>query len=61
MDAAGNILWERSYGGTGNDVGRSVCKSSDGGYIVAGSITSMGAGGVDAYLMKTDAAGVPQW
>jgi len=61
MDAAGNILWERFYGGTGNDVGRSVRKSSDGGYIVAGSITSMGAGGVDAYLMKTDAAGVPQW
>lgn len=61
MSAAGTLLWEQSFGGTGSEVGRSVRQTSDGGFIAAGSITSMGAGGVDAYLVKTDGAGVPQW
>lgn len=61
MNAAGSLVWSRYFGGTGNDVGRAVRQTSDGGYILAGSSTSMGAGGVDAYLVKTDAAGVPEW
>ena len=58
---AGDPLWERYIGGTGNDLGRSVRQTSDGGYILAGSTNSKGAGGVDAYLVKTDSAGIPQW
>lgn len=61
MNASGNLLWARYFGGTGDDVGRSVRQTSDGGYILAGSSTSKGAGGVDAYLVKTDATGVPEW
>jgi len=61
LDGAGNLIWERYFGGYGDDIGRSVRQTSDGGYILAGSTTSAGAGGVDAYLIKTDAAGVPAW
>ena len=60
-NAAGDPLWDRYFGGTGDDLGRSVRQTSDGGYILAGSTNSAGAGGVDAYLVKTDSAGVPQW
>jgi len=60
-DAGGMILWERYFGGTGDDIGRSVRRTSDGGYILAGSTTSAGSGGVDAYLVKTDGVGAPQW
>ncbi|HEY5996374.1 MAG TPA: hypothetical protein VIU29_05095 [Candidatus Deferrimicrobiaceae bacterium] len=61
LDAFGAIAWERHFGGTGDDVGRSVERTADGGYIVAGSTTSGGAGGLDAYLVKTDSNGVSQW
>jgi len=61
LNATGNLLWERYFGGTGDDIGRSVRQTSDGGYILAGSTNSAGSGGVDAYLVKTDAVGAPQW
>ena len=60
-DAAGNIQWEQSFGGIGDDGGTSVQQTADGGYIVAGNTYSFGAGNIDAYLIKTDGAGNAQW
>ena len=34
-DTSGNIEWEKSYGGTGNDWGFAITQSSDGGYAFA--------------------------
>jgi len=59
--AQGDTLWSRTYGGTSNDVSFSVQQTSDGGYIVAGTTGSFGAGNGDAYLIKTDAAGDTLW
>jgi len=60
-DAVGDIIWTRTYGGSGYDVGYSVAQTSDGGYIVAGETESFGAGGYDVYLVKTDSVGDTIW
>jgi len=60
-DANGNVQWAKTYGGTNYDDGWSVLQTSDGGYIVAGRTFSFGAGGGDAFLIKTDANGNVQW
>jgi len=60
-DANGNIQWAKTYGGTGYDYASSVQQTSDGGYIVAGSTYSFGAGDADILFIKTNASGNVQW
>jgi alpha-tubulin suppressor-like RCC1 family protein len=57
----GDTLWCKSYGGIGNEVGYSIQKTNDSGYIVVGSTTSFGAGNSDVYLLKTDSTGILLW
>jgi hypothetical protein len=58
-DAYGNMEWNKTYGGTGNDCAYSLIATSDGGYALAGFTTSFGVGGVDDFwLVKTDEDGV---
>jgi len=60
-DSAGNPVWERTFGGAGDDQGRSIRQTSDGGYIVTGCTNSYGSGSYDLWLLKTDVDGVLQW
>jgi hypothetical protein len=57
----GDTLWTRTYGGVLDDYGNSVKQTYDGGYIIAGSTASFGAGGSDVYIVKTDSGGNVQW
>ncbi|MBK7569466.1 MAG: T9SS type A sorting domain-containing protein [Chitinophagales bacterium] len=60
-NAQGDTIWTRMFGGVGADQGNAVMQTLDGGYMVAGATNSFGAGGLDAYLIKTDAGGNLLW
>jgi len=60
-DLSGNVLWDRTYGGSSGDQGVSVHETLDGGYIVGGTTYSYGAGESDIYMIKINAAGHPLW
>jgi len=55
------IDWSRAYGGAGTDVGLSMQRTEDGGYVIAGYTDSFGAGNSDVYLLKTDSEGGLIW
>ena len=58
---SGDTLWTRTYGGQENDLASCVKQTNDNGYIIAGSTASFGAGGSDAYLVKTNSSGDTLW
>lgn len=58
--SSGDVQWEMTYGGALMDAGYCVQNTPDGGYIIAGATESRGAGGLDFYLIKTDADGIVQ-
>ena len=60
-DTNGNMLWQKSYGGSRIDEGRSVAQTSDGGYIIVGYSDSCRINDFDVYLVKTDANGNMLW
>ncbi len=55
------VLWSRLYGGSGGDAARDLIKTSEGGFLIAGSTENFGAIGVDIYVVKTDSAGIVDW
>jgi hypothetical protein len=60
-DAYGNMMWNRTYGGEDYDYACALVEASDGGYILAGTTCSFGAGNWDVWLIKTDAYGIMEW
>ena len=60
-DENGNILWEKSFGDNGNDNGRSLLETPDGGFILFGSVYTFTGTGWDMSLIKTDSDGNKVW
>jgi hypothetical protein len=57
LDANGNLQWTKTIGGPEHDRGISLIQTSDGGYAIAGSTQSFGAGEWDIYVVKLDRNG----
>ena len=60
-DINGDMIWEKTFGGTGFEEANSIQQTSDRGYIVAGTTDSFGAGDRDFWLIKTDSNGNKTW
>ncbi|MBU1937185.1 T9SS type A sorting domain-containing protein [bacterium] len=53
LDANGDSLWARIYGGIDADVGRAVRQTTDQGYVIAGHTQSFGYPDYNVYVVKT--------
>lgn len=67
LNAQGDIIWQKSLGGTDDDLGSSIQETSDGGYIVAGNTNSNNGdvtgnhGLTDFWVVKLNALGDITW
>lgn len=64
----GQLEWQKTLGGTGVDIGQSICKGADDGYMVVGFTSSLGTGqvtynhgGLDVWAVKLNNSGEIQW
>ncbi|MEP7234654.1 MAG: T9SS C-terminal target domain-containing protein, partial [Ignavibacteriota bacterium] len=68
IDHTGNLEWEKSYGGSSDDIANAICQTADGGYIFVGYTTSgdgdikqRNAGQSDIWVVRLDNAGNIMW
>ncbi|RMG20625.1 MAG: OmpA family protein [Bacteroidetes bacterium] len=68
LDDLGNVLWSRTYGGRGNDQGKAIIETQDGGYLIGGSSGSLDGsmesrhhGGLDSWVAKLSQQGELIW
>lgn len=61
FDSTGALSWNKTWGGSGSDIGGTVVQSSDNGYVMGGNTASFGNGGGDVFLAKFDSAGTLSW
>ncbi len=64
LDALGNVQWEQTFGGAGNEEFHSVFQTGDGGYVVSGATGSFNGAAIGAehvWVIKLTAAGAVQW
>jgi hypothetical protein len=61
LDANGDLLWHKTYGGPGSDSARFIIQTSEGGYILAAYTDSFGTGSTDLWILKLDQDGNISW
>ena len=62
LDQGGELLWMRTFGGTGADDGMALSAAPDGGAVVIGVTDSTRGGSTyDAFVLRLDAAGETLW
>jgi hypothetical protein len=57
LDEGGVCSFAKTISGIDWEIARSIIRSSDGGYVVAGETYSCGAGWADFYVVKLDSNG----
>ncbi len=69
LNQKGEKIWDKSFGGSGEETLRSIIQTKEGGYILAGSSdsnmsgdkTQVSQGSTDYWIVKTDASGTKLW
>ncbi len=61
IDGAGNVMWEKNYGQSGNDIGYSGTETEDGGFIFCGESNEQGSEYKPLYLVRTNPVGDTLW
>ncbi len=67
LDAEGNLLWNKTYGGSKDDRGQSVIETDDGGFAIVGYAMSDDGDGTnnegfhDNWILRLDASGNILW
>ncbi len=61
FDAEGNVLWARTFGGTGDDMALDIEPAPNGGYLVSGWTQSFGVDETDGWILKLDEQGEVEW
>jgi hypothetical protein len=67
LNSSGNVQWQKSLGGSGEEDANSIQKTADGGYVVAGFSDSVNGnvtgnhGDRDFWVVKLNAIGNIQW
>jgi len=61
LGVSGELQWQQRYGGHDDARCQALCWTADGGYLMAGTTASFGAGGLDFYAIKTNGQGIVDW
>ncbi len=67
LDSIGNIIWKKCYGGSTYEYAMSIVSVSSGGYVIAGTTSSIDGdvvgnhGGYDMWVIKIDELGNLEW
>ncbi len=67
LDLKGNIIWQKTYGGTDDEFADSIIETRDGGYIIIGTTNSCDGdvkkhyGDDDIWIVKIDQSGKILW
>ncbi len=60
-DSSGNLIWQRTWGGNGEDIAQGVASDPGGNIYVTGHTTGFGAVSEDAFLLKFSSSGDLVW
>jgi hypothetical protein len=68
LSSNGDIQWNKTFGGSGSENGRSIQQTTDGGYVLTGvtrsndgDFSGINKGGQDIFVMKLSSNGDIQW
>ncbi|MBR4440024.1 MAG: hypothetical protein IKS00_00615 [Bacteroidales bacterium] len=61
LDTLGNVMWQKLYGGTGNEEAYKIIETKDHGYAIAGYTTSNHDGTPSWYMLRLDENGNKLW
>ena len=61
LDASGDTLWTRNYGGPATEGANALASTADDGFIMAATTESYGAGAKDVWLMRLNSTGDTIW